>query len=103
MDADCPHCHKPLGIEAVSRLMGESRFSFTMQPQPGEFLSAETVGGCIENLGKLMDASGEALGVKSRTVVEGMSYAEDGKITVNFLITRLAYGEQAVAKSEAKD
>jgi hypothetical protein len=96
LDANCPHCHKPLGIEAVSKLMKASRFSFTMKPQPGEFLAAATVGGCIESLGELMDASGEAMGVKSRTIVDGMSYGEDGTIKVEFLITRVATpGEEA--------
>ena len=87
-DVNCPHCDKPIGIDAVSELLGQSRFSFTIKPEPGNMLSAKAVGGCIENLGELMDASAEAFGAKSLTVVEGMDYAEDGTITVKFLITR---------------
>ena len=86
----CPHCQKPLGIEAVSKLMSESRFSFTMQPKEGELLSAGTVGGCIEDIAKLMDASAKDFGAKSRTVVEAISSEPDGTIKVDFLITRVA-------------
>lgn len=89
-DVNCPHCYKPIGMAAVSALMDQSRFSFVMKPKDGELLGADTVGGCIQNLGELMDAGAEAYGAKSRTVVEGIEYAEDGTITVNFLITRIA-------------
>jgi hypothetical protein len=92
----CPHCSKQLGVEAVSKLMDESRFSFTMKPQEGEFLSAKSVGGIIENLGAMMDETGKAMGVKSHTVVESVAYEEGGTIKVNFLITRLERGEKLV-------
>lgn len=100
LDCNCPHCGKMIGVEAVTKIMAESRMSFTMNPEPGSFMSTKAVGGSIEQIGKMLDACGRELGVKSKTMVEHITCA-DGAITVHLLITRADKTVQT--KSQKRD
>lgn len=101
-DCNCPHCGKPLGIEAVTKIMRKSRMSLNLKPEPGSFLSTRAVGGSIEQMGTLLDAVGKDLGVKSHTIVEGISTSEDGTIKVDLLITRVGKLVQDDNENEVK-
>lgn len=83
----CPHCSKPLGLELVSNFSGLSRMSFVLSPQPGEFMTARTVGGALENLDKLHAAIAKEMGHKVTTTVHNVT-CESGKITFELAIAR---------------
>ena len=90
VDCACPKCGEKIGINLTSALMDESRVSFKLScKEPGDFLSAETLGGALLQMHKLLAAGGKAVGIKTNVVVEGITFADDG-VTFNLLLTRFA-------------
>lgn len=83
----CPHCQKEIGIELTTRLMSNSRMSFTIHPHEGELLSARTVGDSISNMEKLLNAVGKELGAKTAVMIEGLQWT-NGSVKIDFLLTR---------------
>ena len=83
----CPKCGEKLSFAVTSQLMNESRMSFEISPNPGELLSARNVGGCIENLDKLLTSIGKDMGAKTTVLIENVSSTE-GKIKVDLLLAR---------------
>ena len=86
-DVHCPKCGEKLAYSVVSKLMEDSRITFSMAPHKGELLSAENVGGSIQEISKLLIACGDDMGVKTGVVVSGIKF-DDGKIEVEMIITR---------------
>ncbi len=87
----CPHCAQEIGGQAVSRLMDNSRMSFSITPQEGELLTARNVGSAIEQMDRLLTAIGKDMGVKTVVGVECVSF-EKGAITINLLLARHELG-----------
>lgn len=87
-ESACPQCGAKLGFEFVSQFADKSRVSFTITPNPGELLSTKSVGGSIEALGGLFGAVGKELGVKTATLIERITTAEDGTIKVDLVLAR---------------
>lgn len=86
-DTKCPHCGGTLGFEVATKLMSESRVSFSLHPHEGEHLSASTVGLSIDNISSLLKAVGDDLGIKTDVLVSGMQYL-DGGVTVDLIVAR---------------
>jgi hypothetical protein len=83
----CPHCGGELGFAVMSKLMDESRMSFSLHPHPGELLNARSVGGAIEAMDKLLTAIGKDLDAKVAVLIEGLSY-NNGSIQIDLLVAR---------------
>ncbi|WP_130229318.1 hypothetical protein [Bradyrhizobium sp. Leo121] len=61
--------------------------SFTIHPNPGELLSARTVGDSITNMEKLLAAVGKEMGVKTNVLVGGLEWNE-GCVKVDMIVAR---------------
>ena len=84
----CGKCGEPVAAEAVSKLMNESRMSFSIAPHPGELMNAENVGGSLTQMGKLLRSIGRDMGAQTNVLVENVSTDDDGKITFKLLLAR---------------
>lgn len=83
----CPACGAAIGVEVVSKAMENSRVSFSLQPHPGEFLSAGTVGKALAAMEDIFVAVGKELGVKTTLNVEGIECV-DGAVKFNLMLAR---------------
>ena len=83
----CPNCGTAIGLDLVSKAMENSRVSFSLQPHPGELLSAAAVGKALAAMEGLFVAVGKELGVKTTVNVEGIEFA-DGGVKFNLLLAR---------------
>ena len=84
----CPHCGGALGLSLVAKLKSESRMSYTVHPKDGELITAETLGGTINQVSKMLKAIGRELGVKTVVMIEGISTTPEGGLKTDLLICR---------------
>lgn len=85
----CPKCGEPLPFVLVTKFKERSRVTWRLVPAPGELLSATTIGGSIEQMGRLLQSVGEDIGIPTEVLVESCSTDASGAVGVVFLITRL--------------
>src|SRR3990167_207613 len=83
----CHKCGEKIRADLVSGVAEQSLMKFRISPHPGEFISARTVGGVIENLDKLLTAVGKDLGVKTQVLVKNVS-SKKGEIIFDILVAR---------------
>lgn len=83
----CPKCGEQMTIELVSKALDTSRVSFSMQPHPGEFLSASNVGKALTAMEGVFIAVGKELGVRTTVTVESID-CTDGGVKFNLLLAR---------------
>jgi hypothetical protein len=86
--SECPHCKAELSQEFVTHMLDESKFSFTITPNPGSLMMADMVGGVLTNLDKLMAVSGKSVGIETKTLIERIDTDENGAIIIRFIATR---------------
>lgn len=98
----CPHCGKAFGAEMVARLADESRITWSLTPSPGEFMSAESVGGSLAALAQLLKEIGKNVGCSTEIVVERMETDEGGKITARLRICRWELAKARRARINAE-
>lgn len=95
----CPHCSGVLDGKISQALVENATYTMTIKPGPdGTLIQAHTLGGVIQELGNLMAAIWNDIGVKGVTSVQGVSMAEDGSISVTILSTPVV---DQTSKSEA--
>lgn len=82
----CPNCGEPLHYVPMAKAPPETLMSFSLKPKPGQKLRADTVGGTLMQLQKLMASVGKDLGVKTHTFVDSVEITEDGEIIFNLAI-----------------
>lgn len=83
----CQNCGEPLHFEAVSEIMNRSKMSMVIEPHEGELLSAETVGGTLTQMSKLLKAMGKDLGHSVNVCVSGLNF-DAGKIRFDVVVAR---------------
>ena len=84
----CPHCGEELGLEVVSRALEDSRMSFSLTPKEGSLMMADTIGGTLVSMAKMLQAVGKELGVKTKVLVEKVTGEADGTVKFDLLISR---------------
>lgn len=86
MQHECPHCHGELPEAGlIARAAERSRLTMRLTPEPGRHLTAETVGGALTNITKLLNAVAANLGGKVVTFIERLTTHEDGTIEIVLL------------------
>lgn len=83
----CPNCGHSLSYEVMTKIMDDSRVSFSLHPHEGELLSAKTVGGALENIEGLFVSVGKELGAKTSCLVEDIQF-DRGSVTIKLLLAR---------------
>lgn len=78
----CPKCETELAVLAL--IPDEQRFTLNIQGEGG-MLSAETVGGTLTGIRKLMQLSAKRDGVNVEVMIEKIAQ-EDGKLSVDFVV-----------------
>lgn len=78
----CPKCDTPLSVKAV--IPDEQRFRLKITGEGG-MLHAETVGGTITGIYKLMKATNKEDAVKVETFIEDITQS-DGVLDVGFVV-----------------
>ena len=86
--AKCPACGEEFSLAYVASLKPQSKMQFKMSPAAGERLSAATVGGGIDQFGKLLIALNKDLGVEKTEILVDDISTKDGEIIVTVLVTR---------------
>ena len=88
----CPHCSGVLDGKISQALVENATYTMTIKPGPdGTLIQAHTLGGVIQELGNLMAAIWNDIGVKGVTSVQGVSMAEyPSRSSARRLLTRRA-------------
>lgn len=97
---NCSQCGHEMSFETVAEAMDESRMSFTVTPQPGNLISASTIGGTVTQMDKMLRTITRDLGAKTVTLVERVVTEDDGTIRFDLLIAR-AEGKPAKRRKKA--
>lgn len=95
----CPNCG--MQFEAVATLSAESRMWFEIAPEPGQYLSAASVGRALESFDKVFEALGGAQGVSVKMMVTGLEY-DEGKVRIGVNVVRFREPD-ALSAREAGD
>ncbi|MBP2301548.1 hypothetical protein [Azospirillum picis] len=88
----CPKCHEELDGELIAQMTEKSIVGFRVVPNEGELLTAETVGGAIANMQKLLSAVSKEVGISTTVLVKSVATDEAGAVDVQLLVMRLAKG-----------
>ena len=70
----------------IATAADSSRIQWRLRPAPGELLGADTVGGTLHQVAKLMKASNK--NIPTTTLVEAVRMTEDGCIEFDLLVLR---------------
>lgn len=81
----CHSCGEDLSMTAVEALKDKARFTFAIVPKSGSMLRAETIGGTLVQLAKLIRATGRDHGVKRTLLVEGIKASDDGRVEIDLI------------------
>lgn len=84
----CPNCGDELGIEFISEAASESKMTFRIEPKNGERFCADTIGGTLLDMSKLLKAVGKEVGFKTTVFVENIIMTEDGAVESKLIIAR---------------
>lgn len=82
----CPHCKEPLSLDVAASVKAKHRLAMVLHPKEDTLLSAETVGGTLVQLSKMLKACAKSLSVKNDVMVERITTDEDGAIKMEVLI-----------------
>jgi hypothetical protein len=86
--ACCPKCGEAFSPEFVFDATKDSRMSFKLHPGEGGHMMADTVGGAVQNLAKLIAAVGRQNGHRSVLLVERIGTDADGALCFDFICAR---------------
>jgi len=98
----CPHCHEPLTFETVVEIKNQSRIKFSISPNPGELMTAKTIGGSLTNLESLLKEIGRGLKAPTEIMVEKIDTDEAGTIVFHLLIARYHDHRHSAVNREAR-
>lgn len=81
----CPSCGHVSAFNLMSVMPQKQRMSFVIKPGENGMLGAETVGGTLDQMGKLIRALGREHGQRMSVMVSGVSY-DNGAIQFDLLV-----------------
>lgn len=90
-ECTCPHCGGAIVIGEAAKAPPETVMQLVLRPKAGQMLSAETVGGTLTALEKLLRATGKQLGAKTFTAVQGVT-VNDGEVVFDLRIVNAPPG-----------
>ena len=81
---ECPCCGTEISLEMTTTIKPQNKMSFLLQPESGHRISVETIGGVMQQLGKLFAVEG----VITDTIIDDIAVSEDGSIRIDFFICK---------------
>lgn len=84
----CPECGHEASYNLFSLIPDKQRMQFKIVPGESGLLSAETVGGTLAEMQKLLRAMGKEHGEKMNVSVCGIEY-DNGAVTFDLLLTAI--------------
>lgn len=82
----CPSCAHEFNVALYAKLAAKQSMSMTIHPVEGGKLSMLHLGGMLRSFDRLLAACSAELGVKTICMVENISMADDGSVTVTALM-----------------